>query len=176
GDFSKIPEVTLSDSSKYGTSVNSVKVTQPTKLNSGDEIYFGTHNSIYRIIYTPMVVVTSCLENSKKKLLKKQIHSLGGHLVNEWRSGYVTHLVMDGLVFTIKVIHALAECCHIVTPNLFDEIMKACQTKQSLPITKMFLPPLKEESIKSDEPLFLPDNKRKTLFSGKMFFFLSRKQ
>ena len=28
---------------------------------------------------------------------------LGGHIVDEWKPGCVTHLVMDGLTFTIKV-------------------------------------------------------------------------
>ena len=28
---------------------------------------------------------------------------LGGHMINDWRANTVTHLVMDGLTFTIKV-------------------------------------------------------------------------
>jgi hypothetical protein len=36
-----------------------------------------------------------------------------------------------------KVIHALAECCPIVTPDMFDEILKAVETASSFPTPQM---------------------------------------
>ena len=41
---------------------------------------------------------------------------LGGHMINDWRANTVTHLVMDGLTFTIKV-STLQLCTYCETIN-----------------------------------------------------------
>ncbi|KAJ7381508.1 hypothetical protein OS493_001656 [Desmophyllum pertusum] len=129
-----------------------------------------------RLKYSPLVVVTSCLDEKKKKTLKTNIHKLGGHIINDWRQNTVTHLVMDGLTFTIKVIHALAECSPIVKPSYFDDVIDIMNASSTLPPVESYLPPLKEETISSQVTSFLPNETRKTLFSGKTFIFISKKQ
>jgi uncharacterized membrane protein YcgQ (UPF0703/DUF1980 family) len=101
------------------------------------------------------VVFASCLESAKKKNLKSQLSKLGkllmqvfqlclnfktelfcliigGYMVNEWQKG-CSHLVMEALSFTVKVIYALATCCPIVTPSFFDDLVKAIDSKSELP-------------------------------------------
>ncbi|XP_048577039.1 nibrin isoform X2 [Nematostella vectensis] len=178
GDTSKLPEVTVRDTSKYGVSVNGTKLESggSCQLANGDVILFGTHNSSYRLSYIQTVFATSCLDTNKKKILKKQIHKLGGHLLSEWRRDCTTHLVMEGLTFTVKVIQALASCCPIVTPEFVDEMIKSSEENRPLQDYRNYLPPIKEETIKSDGEKFLPNPDRKSLFSGKNFVFLSKKQ
>ena len=48
--------------------------------------------------------------------------------------------------------------------------------KLLLILTHSYLPPLKEETISSQVTSFLPNETRKTLFSGKTFIFISKKQ
>ncbi|KAL9976430.1 hypothetical protein ACROYT_G013730 [Oculina patagonica] len=173
GDPTKTSQVFLQDFSKYGTSVNGVKISGTVNLKSGDEILFGKNNSYYRLRYSPLIVVTSCLDDKQKKTLKSNIHKLGGHIINDWRQNTVSHLVMDGLTFTIKVIHALAECRPIVKPSYFDDVVKAGST---LPSVERYLPLLKEETISSQDASFLPNEARRTLLKGKTFIFISKKQ
>jgi nijmegen breakage syndrome protein 1 len=54
-------------------------------------------------------------------------------MVNEWQKG-CSHLVMEALSFTVKVIYALATCCPIVTPSFFDDLVKAIDSKSELPL------------------------------------------
>ena len=47
-DPAKIPELTLQDTSKYGTTVNDTRVTDSVTLHDGDKVLFGNHSSNYR--------------------------------------------------------------------------------------------------------------------------------
>lgn len=177
GDPCQMSQVFLEDFSKYGTFINGIRITGTVNVKSGDELLFGKNNSLYRLQYIPLVVVTSCLDEKKKNTLKSHVLQLGGHMINDWRANTVTHLVMDGLTFTIKVIHALAECCPIVTPSYFDDIINSTNAGPApLPVESSYLPPLKEETISSQGASFLPREARKSLFHGKTFIFISKKQ
>ncbi|XP_022800077.1 nibrin-like isoform X2 [Stylophora pistillata] len=169
-------QVVLQDFSKYGTSVNGVKISGKVSLKNGDEILFGKNDSYYKLKHNPLVVATSCLDEEKKEVLKSKIHKLGGHIVNDWRQGIVSHLVMDGLTFTIKVIHALAECRPIVKPSYFEDVIGAGDSRSTLPAAESYLPVLKEDTISSQDASFLPNVARKNLLKGKTFIFISKKQ
>lgn len=64
GDTSKLSQVFLQDFSKYGTSVNGVRISGTVHLKNGDEILFGKNNSHYRwaIDYNPFaeLCLTKC--------------------------------------------------------------------------------------------------------------------
>lgn len=61
------------------------------------------NNTKYTITYTVLnTVMPMCV--------------LGGHMINDWRANTVTHLVMDGLTFTIKV-STLQLCTYCQTIN-----------------------------------------------------------
>ena len=48
GDPTKSSQVFLQDFSKYGTSVNGVRISGTVHLKNGDEVLFGKNNSHYR--------------------------------------------------------------------------------------------------------------------------------
>ncbi|XP_062986986.1 nibrin [Elgaria multicarinata webbii] len=174
---SSFPELTLKDTSKYGTFVNEEKLPNGTAkiLKSGDRVTFGVFESKYRVKYEPLVVCSSCLDVSQKRALNQNILQLGGHVVNEWKEE-CTHLVMVTVKVTVKTICALVCGRPIMKPEYFAELIKAIQAKQQLPIPERFYPPIDEPSIKSEKLDLAICPQRKNIFRGKTFVFLTAKQ
>ena len=56
----------------------------------------------FRVVYEPMVLTSSCLDNAGKKSVRQQLCILGGHMVNEW-SNDCSLVVMNKISVTIKV-------------------------------------------------------------------------
>ena len=59
-------------------------------------------------------------------------------MVNEWQKG-CSHLVMEALSFTVKVIYALVTCCPVVTPSFFDDVVKAVDSTSELPSPEKYV-------------------------------------
>ncbi|XP_013917592.1 PREDICTED: nibrin [Thamnophis sirtalis] len=175
--FSSFPELTLKDTSKYGTFVNGENLQKGNTitLNTGDRITFGVSESKYRVEYEPLVVCSSCLDVSQKNILNKNILQLGGHVVNEWNEE-CTHLVMVLVKVTVKTICALICGRPIMKPEYFDELIKAIQAKQTLPLPERFFPRIGEPSIESENIDLTKCPRRRTIFRGKLFMFLTAKQ
>ncbi|XP_070796560.1 nibrin [Pituophis catenifer annectens] len=174
---SSFPELTLKDTSKYGTFVNGEKLQNgdTVTLNTGDRITFGVYESKYRVKYEPLVVCSSCLDVSQKNILNKNILQLGGHVVNEWNEE-CTHLVMVLVKVTVKTICALICGRPIMKPEYFDEFIKAIQAKQQLPLPERFFPRVDEPSIENENIDLTKCPRRRTIFRGKFFMFLTAKQ
>ncbi|KAM3841254.1 nibrin isoform 1-T1 [Vipera latastei] len=174
---SSFPELTLKDTSKYGTFVNGEKLHNGSTitLNTGDRITFGVFESKYRVEYEPLVVCSSCLDVSQKNILNKNILQLGGHVVNEWNED-CTHLVMVLVKITVKTICALICGRPIMKPEYFDELIKAIQAKQQLPLPERFFPQVDEPSIENENIDLTKYPRRRTIFRGKTFMFLTAKQ
>ena len=170
-------QVSLKDVSKFGCLVNDVKCQNSVvvSLNHDDKVTFGTQNCSYRLKFEPLVVFASCLDNARKKNLKLQLGKLGGYLVNEWQKE-CSHLVMEELSFTFKVIYALVTCSPIVTPSFFDDLIKAVDCKSESLSSEKYMPPIKEDLIDPKVVSFHPNNARKSVFTGKLFLFLEKKQ
>uniref|UniRef100_A0A8C6VLI2 Nibrin n=3 Tax=Naja naja TaxID=35670 RepID=A0A8C6VLI2_NAJNA len=174
---SSFPELTLKDTSKYGTSVNGKNVENgnTVTLNTGDRITFGVFESKYRVEYEPLVVCSSCLDVLQKNTLNKNILQLGGHVVNEWNED-CTHLVMVLVKVTVKTICALICGRPIMKPEYFEELIKAIQAKQQLPLPERFFPKVDEPSIENENIDLIKCPRRRTIFRGKIFMFLTAKQ
>ncbi|XP_058032934.1 nibrin isoform X1 [Ahaetulla prasina] len=174
---SSFPELTLKDTSKYGTFVNGEKLHNGNTitLNTGDRITFGVFESKYRVEYEPLIVCSSCLDVSQKNILNKNILQLGGHVVNEWNED-CTHLVMVLVKVTVKTICALICGRPIMKPEYFDELIKAIQAKQQLPLPERFFPRVDEPSIENENIDMTKCPRRRTIFRGKFFIFLTAKQ
>ncbi|XP_053571883.1 nibrin [Bombina bombina] len=140
GQPNLIPTLTIKDASKYGTFVNEERIANavPRALKSGDKVTFGVFNSKYRVEYEPLVVSSSCLENTEKTTLNQVIVLLGGHVLNNWAEK-CTHLVMTSIKVTIKTICALVCCRPVVKPEYFSELVQAIKQKQVLPAPKSFI-------------------------------------
>ncbi|XP_054638188.1 nibrin [Dunckerocampus dactyliophorus] len=169
--------LTLKDTSKYGTVVNSQRLTENTPVNvkSGDSVTFGVFHSKFSVAHQKLVVCSSCLDNDGKAALSQALQLLGGTLVNTW-SKACTHLVMPSVKVTIKTISALLCCRPIVKPEFFSELSKATQQKLPPPKPERFTPDIDEPSLNEEDVNLQPDVKRKQLFAGTTFIFLSAKQ
>lgn len=169
--------LTLKDTSKYGTFVNSQRLTENTSVNlkSGDIVTFGAFHSKFSVEHQKPVVCSSCLDNDGKASLSQALLALGGKLVNSWTQD-CTHLVMPSVKVTIKTISALLCCRPIVKPEFFLELNEAAQQKQAPPKAESFIPEIDEPSLIKEEVNVGVMPIRKQLFTEKTFIFLSAKQ
>lgn len=183
GDPGKLPVVILTDcSSKYGIFINdgiekSVKMANGSNqvLQNGDRIRFGLQWNVWRLEHRPLVITTSTLTPAEKKKLKEHIVKLGGHLISNWQDS-VTHVTMSSITLTVKVVCALAQGKHIVTPQYWEQYVTAILSKEPVPDCKNFIPPLAETTLNVNEVSFDVNENRKTLFAGKKFVFFSDHQ
>ncbi|XP_077431441.1 nibrin isoform X2 [Vanacampus margaritifer] len=169
--------LTLRDTSKYGTVVNGQPLAQnaPVSLKSGDSVTFGVFQSKFSVDHQKPVVCSSLLDNDGKVALSEALQQLGGKLVSSWTQD-CTHLVMPSVKVTIKTISALLCCRLIVKPEFFSELSKAAQQKLLPPKAERFIPDIDEPSLKKEKVNLEPDLKRKRLFAGTTFIFLTSKQ
>ncbi|KAI3361039.1 hypothetical protein L3Q82_013236 [Scortum barcoo] len=168
--------LTLKDTSKYGTFVNSQRLTEtPVNLKSGDSVTFGVFESKFSVNHQKHVVCSSCLDNDSKASLSQALLALGGKLVNTWTQD-CTHLAMPTAKVTIKTISALLCCRPIVKPEFFSELSNAVQQKSPPPKAESFIPEIDEPSLNKEDVNLGAIPIRKQLFTGKTFIFLSVKQ
>lgn len=169
--------LTVKDTSKYGTFVNSKRLAEntPVNLKSGDSITFGVFHSKFSVEHQKPVVCSSCLDNDGKASLSQALLPLGGKLVNSWTQD-CTHLAMPTVKVTIKTIAALLCCRPIVKPEFFSELSKAVQQKLSPPKVESFTPEIDEPSLNKEDVNLEAIPARKQLFTGLIFIFLSAKQ
>lgn len=169
--------VIFDTNSKYGTFINeninkNVRMKQNTaiKLIGGDLIRFGQMNNIWRVEELKFHTVSSTLSIDQKKSLDQDLIILNGILENQW-SDNCTHLTMETITITIKVIQALGAAIPIVTPSFWKAMHKAAKDGTTLPKPEQFLPPVIEPYINKDVS-FLVNINRKRLFAGKTFVFM----
>ncbi|XP_002154561.4 nibrin [Hydra vulgaris] len=172
-------EVTIVDKSKVGVFVNKIKVqpNQEINIKANDVILFGKYSVNFILKKTKINAVLSGISNSdSKKNCKSLIQQLGGKILSEWNLD-TTHLIMEKLTFTIKVVCALASGKYIVTPKYFEDLFESCNKKQAkIPLEKSYLPPIAENSLLKMESFFAPDFKRQSLMEGKQLVVLSSSQ
>ncbi|KAM4735204.1 LOW QUALITY PROTEIN: nibrin [Anableps anableps] len=168
--------LTLKDTSKYGTFVNSQQLTAPVELSSGDSVTFGVFHSKFSVVFREKpVVCSSCLDAAGKTSLSQALSTLGGKLVNNWTQD-CTHLAMPTVKVTIKTISALLCCCPIVKPEYFSELSSAVQQKSAPPKPESYIPEIDEPSLSKEDVNLGATPVRKQLFTGKIFVFLTSKQ
>ncbi|CAL8341435.1 unnamed protein product [Gadus morhua 'NCC'] len=172
-------EQTLSvkDSSKYGTFVNDSRLpeNQPMILRAGDNVTFGVFHSKFSVEHRELVVCSSCLDNSEKKLLSDALQPLGGRLVNSWTPD-CTHLVMSSVKVTIKTICALLCGGFIVKREYFTEFSRALHQRLPPPESHSFIPEIDEPSLNKEAVNLCSNPERGRLFRGKNFVFFNSKQ
>merc|ERR1712048_987287 len=104
---------------------------------------------------------------SEQKLLLNPVTKLGGRILKDWTTE-ATHLVMGKIIFTVKVVYALACGKFIVTPKYFEDLFDCCDQKvgKAMPEEKNYLPKIEEKGMLNMEALFFPNENRKQLFAG----------
>ncbi|XP_045192150.2 nibrin-like [Mercenaria mercenaria] len=174
-NITRLPILKLKDISKFGTWVNGERVEGERILKDGDSVHFGSQKSAFMVVYEPLVLTASCLDAAVKKTVRQYMCTLGGHMISEWQKD-CSLLVMSKISVTIKVISALVSQKFIVTPQYLEAFKKHLQGSGEKPDPSKFTPELAETQLDGSEVSFNPDSRRKTLFEGMTFYFLSPKQ
>jgi len=174
-------DLQLTDSSKTGTTINGAKIAPKiqTSIKDGDIISFGkVMQNKFRLSHRNIGVVMSCVKatESKNKILNL-VQKLGGECQSNW-SDNITHLVMEKVTFTIKVVCALASGKPIVSLKYFEDVLDCCDQKKGkrIPLEINYLPEIDEANLMYKECLLQPNVQRKNLLVGKMFIALIKKQ
>ncbi|XP_072759570.1 uncharacterized protein Nbs [Anoplolepis gracilipes] len=174
-------ECVISNISKYGTVVvrdeekKKLSANDKFTLRSGDIVQFGQKYTFVALCYS-FVIVRSGLNEEDTERLRDIVGYLGGMLAETWDNS-CTHLtVAESVLFTTKLACALASAKPIVTIMYWEAVSIAVKESKELPKIEDFLPKVKEEWLKICSKLFLPDEKRKTLFKGLSFVHFCAKQ
>ena len=135
--------------------------------------------SIFRLKWVSLSVTSSML---RSKLELEQW--LGGveedsKLQAQW-SETTTHLAMTSISLSLKVVNCLAKGVPIVTPEYFRDYLTSLQTKQPLPLSSNYVPPVtetqSESQLRDPNISFRTDSSRASLLRGITLVFLTQKE
>ena len=145
-----------------------------TRIVANDRIMFGRFENEWVLSKLYFKTFTSLLSEEKKEKLLKMFQSIGFDVIDAWQQGS-THLTMASTTaVTVKLLQALAAGIPIVTVKFWMEVVKAIAKNEPLPDYTMHMPTLSEpflESVSLDL-----NSKRKQLFAGMVFVFMSNTQ
>ncbi|XP_062522487.1 nibrin-like [Corticium candelabrum] len=168
--------VSLTDKgSKFGTKVNDrqLAANETVAIHNGDVVMFGMQGS-FKVGFEQLVFCCSGMLVEEKRALKPIVNKLGGRISNDWTSD-CTHLVMNSITVTIKVVAALVTCKPIIIPRWLEQACTCVEQNDPLPDPSQYLPTLAEESLQNTKISFLPDERRQKLLCGKTVILLTKK-
>ena len=176
-DSDKTSEVWIIDDSRFGTYVNSEQLHRSEcQIFSGDELVFGKWNRVsdtytYSLRWDPIVLCYSGWGKSAPPL-RICLSKYNVTLLDSWDDS-TTHVVVNELTTTIKVLSGLAKGIPIVQQSWVDQLIRAIQDFTPLPKASDHMPDIPEGYDISDVSLFDVNLKRRSLFEGKTFYFLN---
>ncbi|TRY71064.1 hypothetical protein TCAL_16410 [Tigriopus californicus] len=139
-------------------------------------IKFGFQTSIFMLKWTHLVCTGSSLNRTQKLELSQTLQYFPhAKFVTNWHRD-VTHLVMNEVILTLKVVQALAKGTPIVTPLFFKDLKQCSISQQILPDVANYVPKLVEKTLNPANISCKVDPNRKTLFQGREFVFCTRAQ
>ncbi|XP_043202218.1 nibrin-like [Amphibalanus amphitrite] len=170
--------VTLSDRSKYGTSVNGQRI-EPQgdcTLSDGDVVTFGLQWNSWTLSWRPLAVVISLLSPSDRTALNAVLEELGGTLLSEW-GPTVNYLVMNSFKMSVKAVLALASGTPVVKVQYLNEMLTCARSKMSPDVNPTdFEPAMDEPTLIGSGCTIGVAKERSTLFFGKRFVFAEEAQ
>jgi nibrin len=180
GDVLKVQDA----KSKYGTFLNR-KRNDKDKLDpelqivlkDGDSVLFGKFNNEWTVHELKFSTAISMLDQEKRDKLVKILKELKIPVANEFNAT-CTHLTMPMQTsVSHKLLQALTMCKPIVNPKFWVAFQEAYTNNQPLPKYIDFLPKVREEAFITPDSVSLALNeKRRTIFNGKTFIFMSNAQ
>ncbi|KAL6067422.1 Structure-specific endonuclease subunit SLX4 [Balamuthia mandrillaris] len=181
-DPSRPPQIFLLDKSKFGTSVNGVKVEQPQKkdsttttiqLNDGDTLRFGICPSIFLLSYQPTVFYwepqCSRLTQGQKLQVMNSIRALGAH-VNGKAEGSTHSLMIEVEGTSNQVILSRVAGLPFVSPAWLEAILKRDKIETPPPPVQDYQPEWEESPL--SQSTTIPTD----LLRGATVVFFSRSQ
>lgn len=170
-------KVTIEDlGSKYKTSINKKELTPNVEFDvkEDDIVRFGGLGSIFIFHQIHLVTTATQLSDNRKAALKKHLDSLHGKYVDNWNSE-CTHLTLQKISLTVKVLHALLEDKPIVVPAFWTKFVENVSRNIAPPDWSEYNdPPLAEALLNKVE--FKKAAPRKNLFMDKHFLFYLEKE
>ncbi|KAL7734694.1 hypothetical protein ACLKA6_010988 [Drosophila palustris] len=165
--------------SKYGTFVNNdiqlnkkMLAKTPIPLHVGDEIRFGALQNVWQLSQLKLTTTPSSLARPELEELQQLLQPLGGVLLPTWTKE-CSHLTMNNVSVTVKLLHALLDNKPIVNVAFWRAFSKSAQRvhiSEGWPKPQDFRP-----STSPDMPSIEWDPKRTKLFASKTFVFCNRK-
>ncbi|KAI8920582.1 hypothetical protein BC831DRAFT_478415 [Entophlyctis helioformis] len=178
-DLAAWPLVSLEDhGSKLGTHVGLSTLLPITgtkvSLSHGQCVRFGSSadGRTFKLVRDPVVVCTSGLKRADRAAVRSAALLTDFKIVPDFDQT-CTHLVMDLLLVTVKVVRALSLARPIVTLAWIDALAAATAVRFAMPDPSRFLPP-EHPSQEWPGVCFGVDERRKTLFSGVDLFVFSQ--
>jgi len=176
-------EEILSESQRLASSKETGKASkaleEPRRLRDNDRIRFGVMTSFYRLKWVTFRVTSSMLK--AKDAVEGYLEAIapGSQLQPQW-TNLTSHLVMTSISLSLKVVNCLASGVPIVTPEYFRDFLAAADSKQVLPVTSDYTPPVTESQSESQlrDPniSFKVDSRRAKLFTSLTFIFQTEKE
>ena len=197
GRGSARPEVILEDvGSKFGIHLNdgilsgtvalprrspilSKSLEEPYRMKDNDRVRLGVAYTIFRLIWSELHVTSSMMRTRDKQSLVEMIKKIDSRLeVESQMTDNTTHLVMDRINVSNKMVKCLAKCVPIVTPQYFRDLVQCLNTRQKLRPESAYIPPVVETELqlKDQNISFCVNPARGKLLEGKTFVFLSEEQ
>ena len=191
GRGSARPEVILEDvGSKFGIHLNdgilaqypklSKSLKEPYKMKDNDRVRLGVGFTIFRLIWSEFHVTSSMMRTRPdKQNLVEMLKKIDSRLeLENQMADNITHLVMDRISVSNKVVRCLAMSVPIVTSEYFRDLVQCLNTRQKLPPESAYLPPVAETEpqLKSENISFSVNPDRGKVLVGKTFVFLSDDQ
>ncbi|XP_039286331.1 nibrin isoform X2 [Nilaparvata lugens] len=169
--------------SKYGTYVNGgieeskkIAPNENKVLKHTDKVRFGLQWHKYTVIYMPLLIVISSLNEERTKTLESILKELNAESSKSWTSN-CTHFVMSAVKVSVKTVCALGAAKPIVTPEFFQSLRDAVNSGASeLPDPNDFIPDSGEPVLNSSVVSFAPNTNRSTLFESLTFIATTPRQ
>jgi hypothetical protein len=147
---------------------------EPVDLNDGDVIKFGQYSSIYKFTLERYILTFSQIDKKLKHKLAIIAHDLN-FIVNNQISSQCSHLVMERIYITAKVIVALGYGIPIVNVNWLTSLKTSKYTLDP----SEYLPHISEDDLNCNtlytKDMFNPNSNRRTLFKGLTFIYKNPK-
>ena len=149
-------------------------------MKDNDRVRLGVAYTIFRLIWSELHVTSSMLRTkADKQSLVAMMKKIDSRLELESQmTDSTTHLVMDRISLSNKVVRCLAKCVPIVSSQYFRDLVQCLNTRQKLPLESAYLPPVAETELQlRDHSIsFCLNPARGKLLAGKTFVFLSEEQ
>jgi Second BRCT domain on Nijmegen syndrome breakage protein/FHA domain len=168
----------VDDKSKYGTFVNGNQLQkQPVEVKDSDRITFGRIKNDWNVSYVQFKVVLSMFDKTKKENLTNLLRKMSVE-VSEILDKSCTHMIMPSKTdVSHKLIYALALNKPITTIEYWHNVHENMKKCESLPKFFNYVPKINQNPPITDNSVSLiPDERRKNLFAGKQFVFMSSAQ
>ncbi|XP_043285889.1 nibrin [Venturia canescens] len=164
----------IDSGAKYGSTI--LRENEPDRqvtkegdlLQHNDRIRFGVQESIFTVLYVPIITATSGLDKDEKSELQNIIDTLDGKVTMGWES-LCTHMTLSEAKISEKLTCALAFGTPIVPMDFWRLALKAFGANEKMPEPASFTKHLNEKFTLFGQISLAPDSRRNNLFKGLTF-------